>query len=63
LVSLVYASVEGVDEESIEECLEELKSKAEALEADALVGLQLVQSQFQWDKRTSFIATAVTIKK
>ncbi len=33
--------------------------KAEALGATALLGLQLVQSQFQWNQRTSLLATAV----
>ncbi len=33
--------------------------KAEALGATALLGLQLVQSQFQWNQRTSLLPTAV----
>ncbi len=40
-------------------CLHELKEKAEKLGATGLVGLQLVQSQFQWNQRTSLLATAV----
>ena len=56
---VVYASVEGVNEESFDECLHELKEKAERLGADALIGLQLVQSQFQWNQRTSLLATAI----
>jgi uncharacterized protein YbjQ (UPF0145 family) len=56
---VVYASVEGVNEGSFDECLHMLKAKAEALGATALVGLQLVQSQFQWNQRTSLLATAV----
>jgi uncharacterized protein YbjQ (UPF0145 family) len=58
-VGVVYASVEGVNENSYEECLHELKEKAKALGASGLVGLQLVQSQFQWNQRTSLLATAV----
>jgi uncharacterized protein YbjQ (UPF0145 family) len=58
-VGVVYASVEGVNDTSYDECLHELKEKAEKLGATALVGLQLVQSQFQWNQRTSLIATAV----
>ena len=44
-LGVVYASVEGVNEHSYEECLHELKDKAKALGATALVGLQLAQSQ------------------
>jgi uncharacterized protein YbjQ (UPF0145 family) len=58
-VDVIYASVEGVNEGSYEECLHVLKAKASALGADGLVGLQLVQSQFQWNQRTSLLATAV----
>jgi uncharacterized protein YbjQ (UPF0145 family) len=58
-LGVVYASVEGVNEGSYEACLHELKEKAAALGATALVGLQLVQSQFQWNQRTSLLATAV----
>lgn len=58
-LGVVYASVEGVNEHSYDECLEHLTRKAEALGATALVGLQLVQSQFQWNQRTSLLATAV----
>ena len=58
-LGVVYASVEGVNENSYDECLHELKEKAEALGATALVGLQLVQSQFQWNQRTSLLATAI----
>jgi uncharacterized protein YbjQ (UPF0145 family) len=58
-LGVVYASVEGVNEGSFGECLHELKVKAEALGATALVGLQLVQSQFQWNQRTSLLATAI----
>ncbi len=58
-LGVVYASVEGVREDSFDECLHELKAKADALGATALVGLQLVQSQFQWNQRTSLVATAV----
>ena len=58
-LGVVYASVEGVNEESYEECLHELEEKAHALGATALIGMQLVQSQFQWNQRTSLLATAV----
>lgn len=58
-LGVVYASVEGVNERSYDECLHELKEKAKALGATALIGLQLAQSQFQWNQRTSLIATAI----
>ena len=58
-LGVVYASVEGVNDTSFDECLHELKEKAESLGATGLVGLQLVQSQFQWNQRTSLLATAV----
>jgi uncharacterized protein YbjQ (UPF0145 family) len=58
-LGVVYASVEGVNEHSFEECLEELTHKAHALGATALIALQLVQSQFQWNQRTSLLATAI----
>lgn len=58
-LGVVYASVEGVNEGSYAECLHELKEKAETLGATALIGLQIAQSQFQWNQRTSLIATAV----
>jgi len=58
-LGVVYACVEGVNETSFDECLHELKEKAEKLGATGLVGLQLVQSQFQWNQRTSLLATAV----
>ena len=58
-LGVVYASVEGVNEKSYDEALHELKQKVAALGATALIGLQLVQSQFQWNQRTSLIATAV----
>ena len=58
-VGVVYASVEGVNEHSYDECLKELTHKAQTLGATALVALQLVQSQFQWNQRTSLLATAV----
>ena len=43
-LGVVYASVEGVNEQSFDECLEELSHKAHALGATALIALQLVQS-------------------
>ena len=58
-LGVVYASVDGVNERSFAECLEELEKKAHALGATALIGLQLVQSQFQWNQRTSLLATAI----
>ncbi|HWY24466.1 MAG TPA: hypothetical protein VNX47_06075 [Nevskia sp.] len=58
-LGVVYASVEGVNEHSYEECLHELREKGKALGASALIGLQLVQSQFQWNQRTSLLATAI----
>jgi len=58
-LGVVYASVEGVNEKSYDEALHELKEKGEKLGATALIGLQLVQSQFQWNQRTSLIATAI----
>jgi uncharacterized protein YbjQ (UPF0145 family) len=58
-LGVIYASVEGVNEGSFDECLHALKKKAELLGATALVGLQLVQSQFQWNQRTSLLATAI----
>jgi uncharacterized protein YbjQ (UPF0145 family) len=58
-LGVVYASVEGVNENSFQECLEELTHQAQAKGATALIALQLVQSQFQWNQRTSLLATAV----
>ena len=58
-VGVVYASVEGVNDGSYDECLHELKEKAHALGATGMIGMQLVQSQFQWNQRTSLLATAV----
>jgi uncharacterized protein YbjQ (UPF0145 family) len=58
-LGVVYASVEGVNETSFHECLEKLIHEAKALGATALIGLQLVQSQFQWNQRTSLLATAI----
>lgn len=58
-LGVVYASVEGVNENSYDECLEQLTHKAGAIGATALIALQLVQSQFQWNQRTSLLATAV----
>lgn len=58
-LGVIYACVEGVNDGSFGECLHELEEKAEALGATALIGLQLVQSQFQWNQRTSLLATAI----
>jgi uncharacterized protein YbjQ (UPF0145 family) len=58
-IGVYYASVEGVNEHSYAECLEHLVRRAEAAGATALIGLQLVQSQFQWNQRTSLLATAI----
>ncbi len=58
-LGVVYASIEGANERSYHECLRELQERAAALGANALVGLQMVQSQGQWNPRTSLLATAV----
>ncbi|HZP99885.1 MAG TPA: hypothetical protein VFB13_10135 [Reyranella sp.] len=58
-LGVVYASIEGVNEHSYQECLEELTHKAAKLGATAMIALQLVQSQFQWNQRTSLLATAI----
>jgi hypothetical protein len=60
-LGVVYASVEGVNDHSFDECLAQLTHKAHALGATALVGMQLVQSQFQWNQRTSLLATAIKL--
>jgi len=60
-LGVVYASVEGVNDLSFDECLVELTHKAHALGATALIGMQLVQSQFQWNQRTSLLATAIKV--
>ncbi len=52
-LGVVYASVEGVNENSYQECLEKLTHEAQALGATAVIALQLVQSQFPWNQRTS----------
>ena len=58
-LGVVYASVEGVNDQSFDECLVELSHKAHHLGATSLIGMQLVQSQFQWNQRTSLLATAI----
>ncbi len=58
-LGVVYASVEGVNEHSFHECMKELEEKAAHLGATAVIGMQLVQSQFQWNQRTSLMGTAV----
>jgi hypothetical protein len=58
-LGVVYASVEGVNEGSFRECLEVLTHKATEMGATGLIALQLVQSQFQWNQRTSLLATAI----
>jgi hypothetical protein len=58
-LGVVYASVEGINDSSFDECLAELTHKAHALGATGLIGMQLVQSQFQWNQRTSLLATAI----
>ena len=60
-LGVLYASVEGVNDNSYQECVEELTHKAHAMGATALIGLQLVQSQFQWNQRTSLLATAIKV--
>jgi uncharacterized protein YbjQ (UPF0145 family) len=58
-LGVIYASVDGVNERSFHECLEGSKHQAHALGATAIVGLQLVQSQFQWNQRTILLGTAL----
>jgi uncharacterized protein YbjQ (UPF0145 family) len=58
-IGVAYASVEGINETSFHACLEELIHKAKAQGATALIGLHLVQSQFQWNQRTSLLATSI----
>ncbi len=58
-LGVLYASIEGVNDKSYHECLEDLIHKAKELGATALIGVQLVQSQFQWNQRTSLLATAI----
>ena len=58
-LGVVYATVEGFNDHSFDECLAVLLHKAHGLGATALVGMQLVQSQHQDHQRTSLIATAV----
>jgi uncharacterized protein YbjQ (UPF0145 family) len=58
-LGVIYASVEGVDEHSYDECLHALKEKAKSLSATAIIDLKLVQSQFQWNQRTSLLAMAI----
>ena len=60
-LGVVYASVEGVNDHSFDVCLAELTHKAQALGATGLIGMQLVQSQFQWNQRTSLLATAIKV--
>jgi hypothetical protein len=57
-LGVVFASTEGVNASAFDECLAMLVEKAEAMGATALLGLQVVQSQFQWNPRTSLVATA-----
>jgi len=57
-LGVVFASTEGVDDPAFDRCLAMLCEKAEAIGATALLGLQVVQSQFQWNARTSLLATA-----
>ncbi len=57
-LGVVYASVDGVNEHSFDECFRILKAKAKEMGATQLTGMQLVQSQFQWNQRTSLLATA-----
>jgi uncharacterized protein YbjQ (UPF0145 family) len=57
-LGVVFASAEGIDDHAFDRCLAMLSEKAEAIGATALLGLQVVQSQFQWNARTSLVATA-----
>ncbi|MHB8572202.1 MAG: heavy metal-binding domain-containing protein [Candidatus Dormibacteria bacterium] len=58
-VGLVHASVEGVDDEAVREALELMERRAHEQGADAVVGIQLAQSNFQWNPRTTVVGTAV----
>ena len=57
-VGLVYAVVEGTEEQALKEAVEELEKRAGALGANAVVGIQVAQSNFQWNPRTVLIGTA-----
>jgi uncharacterized protein YbjQ (UPF0145 family) len=46
----------------VREALETLEHKAHALGADAVVGVQIAQSNFQWNARTTLIGTAVKLE-
>jgi uncharacterized protein YbjQ (UPF0145 family) len=58
-LGIVYASVEGVNEQDITECMHAVTSKAKEMGASGIIGLQLVQSNFQWSPRTSLMGTAI----
>jgi uncharacterized protein YbjQ (UPF0145 family) len=57
-LGVVYASVEGIKDDSFDACLAELTQKAQNLGATSIVGIQLVQSQCH----TSLLATAVKLE-
>jgi hypothetical protein len=57
-LGVVFATTDGVSAPDFERCLAILVEKAEAMGATAVIGLQVVQSQFQWNPRTSLLATA-----
>jgi len=59
LLGLVHASVEGVEEESLKQALEVLDGRAVAMGADAIIGIQVAQTNFQWQPRTTLLGTAV----
>jgi uncharacterized protein YbjQ (UPF0145 family) len=58
-LGIVYASVEGVNEHDITECMHTITNKAKEMGAAGIIGLQLVQSNFQWSPRTTLMGTAV----
>lgn len=56
LLAVVLVTLPGVNGHSFHE---ELTHKAEVPGATALMRLRLVQSQFQWNQRTSLLVTAI----
>jgi uncharacterized protein YbjQ (UPF0145 family) len=60
-VGLVYAVVEGTEEEALKEAIEELEKRAESLGANAVIGIQVAQSNFQWNPRTVLLGPAVKL--
>ena len=60
-LGVVHATRREAEEDTFQEVLEDLIHRAAELGATGLIGLQLVQSQFQWNQRTSLVATAVRV--